>query len=234
MSAAENLHRLQTLDLRVDSLRQALRAAEHQLGESPELRAARAIVAEQARALQEAESRQRELEHALGQTERQLNEVEQKLYGGRVLHVKELQGWQMDAAHLRDRKARYEDQLLSAMEEVDARRAALRDAEGRLAAVEETWRRTQADLEAQITRLKDELAAAERERAAHAATIAEPHRAVYERLRRERGGRAVARIEQSTCQGCRLALPAALVQRARIGSELVYCSLCNRILWAPR
>lgn len=234
MSTAESLHRLQTLDLRVDGLRQALRAAEHQLGETPELQAARTAVAERSRALHEAEVRQRDLELGLAQTESQLKDVENKLYSGRVTNPKELQGWQRDALQLRERKSRYEDQLLSVMDEIEAGRVALRDAERRLAAVEEAWQHAQADLHEQIARLKRELADAERERAAHAATIAESHRALYERLRRERGGRAVARVEQSTCQGCRLALPAALVQRARAGAELVSCTSCGRILWAPR
>lgn len=234
MQAAEALYRLQTLDLRVETLQQALRAAEHQLGESPELKAARTAVAEQSRAVHGAELRQRDLEFELARVETHLRAVEGKLYGGRVLNPKELQSWERDAGQLRAQKSRLEDELLTVMEEVETGRAALRAAERQLGETEAAWRAAQAELQEQIARLRAELAEVQRERTAHAATISEAHRALYERLRRERAGRAVARVEQSTCQGCRLSLPAALVQRARVGPDVVFCSSCGRILWASR
>lgn len=234
MQAAEALYRLQTLDLRVETLQQALRAAEHQVGESAELQAARAGVAGRSRTVHGADLRQRDLELELAQVETHLRDVEQKLYGGRVRNPKELQSWERDAAQLRAQKGRLEDQLLAVMEEVETGRAALRTAERQLAETDAAWRAAQAELHEQIARLSGELAEGQRERTAHTATLGEAHRALYERLRRERAGRAVARVEQSTCQGCRLSLPAALVQRARVGPDLVFCSSCGRILWAAR
>ena len=53
---------------------------------------------------------------------------------------------------------------------------------------------------------------------------------VYESLRTLKQGRAVARIEQGACQGCRISLPTHVVQRARGGTVLVHCPSCERIL----
>ncbi|MCK4696871.1 MAG: hypothetical protein KAT53_01045, partial [Dehalococcoidia bacterium] len=54
---------------------------------------------------------------------------------------------------------------------------------------------------------------------------------LYQALRRKRHGRAVAKVEQGMCQGCRIALPMSELQRARLGQELVQCSSCERILY---
>jgi predicted nucleic acid-binding Zn-ribbon protein len=53
---------------------------------------------------------------------------------------------------------------------------------------------------------------------------------LYENLRLKRQGRAVARVERGTCQGCRIGLPTHLVQRVRTGAMLVQCPTCERIL----
>ena len=57
-----------------------------------------------------------------------------------------------------------------------------------------------------------------------------PTLGLYERLRSGRQGRAVARVERSICQGCRIGLPSHLVQRVRSGVVLVQCPSCERIL----
>ena len=52
---------------------------------------------------------------------------------------------------------------------------------------------------------------------------------VYE-WTKTRKGQAVARVEQGTCQGCRISLPMNELQQARTG-KLVQCSSCGRILY---
>ena len=55
---------------------------------------------------------------------------------------------------------------------------------------------------------------------------------VRDAARRAKAGRAVARVERGTCQGCRITLPTHLVQRVRAGGMLVQCPSCERILVA--
>lgn len=234
MTTAEALYRLQSLDLRVESLHQALHADGQQLGESQELRDGREAVSTARQALRDAEVRQRDLELELAQAEGKLREVENKLYAGNVRNPKELGNWERDAVHLRERKGHVEDTLLTVMDEVEARQRALRSAEEVLRQTEAAWQAAQAELQQRIAEQRAEVAATERERDSLASRIDEASRNVYERLRRDRGGRAVARVEQSTCQGCRLSMPAAIVHRARLGPDLVFCGSCGRILWAAR
>ncbi len=53
---------------------------------------------------------------------------------------------------------------------------------------------------------------------------------LYDILRERRDGSAVATVERSMCQGCRITLPRNIIQRARNPEELVQCVSCERIL----
>ena len=53
---------------------------------------------------------------------------------------------------------------------------------------------------------------------------------LYQLLRERHRGQAVAGVERGMCQGCRIALPMSLVQKARSGGGLVQCVSCERIL----
>ena len=56
--------------------------------------------------------------------------------------------------------------------------------------------------------------------------------AEYERLRRELGGVAVARLAGTSCGGCHLSLSAVEVDRIRKtpAGAMVHCEECGRIL----
>jgi len=75
------------------------------------------------------------------------------------------------------------------------------------------------------------LASLEQRREDLAARIDAASLELYQDLRQKRQGRAVAKVEQGMCQGCRLVLSMTELQRARISQELVQCSSCQRILY---
>ncbi|HLG76192.1 MAG TPA: C4-type zinc ribbon domain-containing protein, partial [Ktedonobacteraceae bacterium] len=56
----------------------------------------------------------------------------------------------------------------------------------------------------------------------------------YEALRRSKQGRAISRVEQNSCQWCRVILTPSEMQRVRTSSELQTCSNCGRILYYDR
>ena len=53
---------------------------------------------------------------------------------------------------------------------------------------------------------------------------------LYRLLRQRKDGVAVSRVERGMCQGCRITLPGAVLQKARVSSALVQCVSCERIL----
>ena len=55
--------------------------------------------------------------------------------------------------------------------------------------------------------------------------------AVYETVRRIRGGQGAALVDRrGLCQGCRLVIPNAELSQVRSGDGIVQCSSCSRIL----
>jgi predicted nucleic acid-binding Zn-ribbon protein len=55
---------------------------------------------------------------------------------------------------------------------------------------------------------------------------------LYEGLRRERRGLAVAEVNDDSCSACGTTLTAALQQRARFSAQVEHCPSCGRILYA--
>jgi predicted nucleic acid-binding Zn-ribbon protein len=56
----------------------------------------------------------------------------------------------------------------------------------------------------------------------------------YEAMRRAKQGRAISKVEQNSCQWCRVILTPSELQHVRISSQLQTCSNCGRILYYDR
>ena len=124
-----------------------------------------------------------------------------------------------------------DDKTLDIMAEVDTTQQKVSLKRGEVAKIEEDWRAEQASLSQQQAELGAALATLEQKGKDLAARLDAASLELYQALRRKRQGRAVAKVEQGMCQGCRIALPMSELQRARLGQELVQCSSCERILY---
>lgn len=133
---------------------------------------------------------------------------------------------------------RYEkevDQLetseLELMEEIDAKRAALKAAE---AARAHTRTLVEEDLEsirqrfAKMGAEKQEVTA-ERDRLA--AEIPESILPLYQRLMKTKDGMAISPLQDGKCGGCHMKLIASTVAAVRTGKEIARCEDCGRILY---
>lgn len=231
MSAAE-LYALQEVDSAVDACERELERVRAHLDEGEQVAAARAEVARLETEAAVAQRRLRELETAATDLRAKMAPIEQRLYSGAVRHPKELQGLQDELNMYRRQLDHVEDEELAAMEALEAATAALAAARERLAALESTWREEQARLrrrEQELLAQRDRLHA---QRQARAGRVAPTLLALYERLRPLKRGLAVARIERGVCAGCRITLPTTVQQRARMGTQVLQCPSCERILYA--
>lgn len=230
MTSAADLFALQDIDLKRDSRRAFLADIELRLGETDELLAAREAVAEAESALAEVRSRQREIEDQLQDLDAKITPLETKLYGGSVRNPKELTDIQRDVDSLKARRRKLDDEGLSLMESVEAATAALAEKRQALAAVEADWLASQQELLNNRERTQQEASTLDAERERWINGMDKLSLQLYENLRSKRQGRAVARVERGACQGCRIGLPTHVVQRVRMGTVLVQCPTCERIL----
>ncbi|CAN5616937.1 C4-type zinc ribbon domain-containing protein [soil metagenome] len=235
MSGVEQLLDVQAHDTRADQLRHRL---EH-LPERAQLVERRAELAQ----VLAAEAGGREERDRLGREQKRLEDevaglddkaaqVDRTLYSGTVNAPRELQALQDELGALARRKSHLEDielEIMERTEPVDAALARLDTERAQHQASIESLERSLADNEGGTRR---DLADTEAARTAAAASIDADLLAVYDRLRSQLQGVAVARLVGTTCGGCHLGLSAVEVDRIRSApaDAVVHCEECGRIL----
>jgi predicted nucleic acid-binding Zn-ribbon protein len=234
MSKAETLYRLQTIDWETDGRNRRLKEVKAILGGNEELERARRALQDGEKELscQRAKLRDQELE--IRSLNSKIASVEDRLYGGRVKNPKELGNLQDEVRYLKRRKGELEDQVLETMIEVEDSEANVMEQREGLAHLEEEWQETQIRLSAEREELMTRLRQLKAKRAKLQKTIEVGDLALYEDLRRRKGGQAVALLEGELCQACRVTLPTSKAQQARQGKVLTLCGSCERILYVER
>ena len=231
MSKGRQLYELQEVDLEIEAKSEALAGVESRIGESEALAEARALMAREQERLAELDKNQRLGEWEVEDLRSKTAGLEQKLYGGSVINPKELMSLQEQVEHLKKERRGQEDKLLDIMTEVEATQKRIAGKRNEIEKTEENWRQEQSSLLREQSELMASLASLEQRREDLAARIDAASLELYQDLRQKRQGRAVAKVEQGMCQGCRLVLSMTELQRARISQELVQCSSCQRILY---
>ena len=231
MSKGRQLYELQEVDLEIEAKKEALSNVQSRLGQSQALDEAHANLATQKNCVDELNASQRAGEWEVEDLRTKVAVVEEKLYGGTVKNPKELASLQEQAEHLKKRRREEEDRLLDIMTDVEEAQTNLATISQEVESLEKSWKEEQAELSREQDRLSTNLANLEQRRKDLGSRIDETSLRLYEELRTKKQGRAVAKVEQGMCQGCRIVLPVRELQRARASQELVQCGNCERILY---
>jgi len=231
---AAALYQLQQLDLELERLsaeQQAVASSAQGNTELQKLRTEQKTAQQQLRAGLQA---QREAERTLEDLGHRLKTQEQRLYGGTISNPKELKALLQEIQHLRLQQSHQEEVTLEAMDAAESLQEKANDVSEALRQAEEAWIRQSGAL---ITR-RDQLATRRQElelkREQLAAKLDADLLGRYDRIRRTRQGKAVSKVEQGSCQWCRVILTPRELQHVRISTELQTCSNCGRILYFDR
>ena len=233
MSGVKQLYGLQEIDLKLAEEEARRESLLSRLADRSELQASTERLERLEKRSGELSSRSRAFERLVAEVEQTLERLDDRLYGGGVTNPQQLAAAQEERAFTSARKKEAEDHLLETMIDLDelepvlaeARETASRLQEER-PGLEKAWREQEEEAVAQIETLR-----ADRE--ALLPTMPASLLPLYESLRKSKSGRAMALVERGTCQGCRLSLTTQETQRARSGQQIVQCSSCGRILYAP-
>ena len=229
MSIAKQLYQLQEVELEIESNEQALKQVVSQLGENQAVVSVQAKLALEQQRLEELRRQQHSAEWEIDDIRSKLVTAEDELYSGRIKNPKELTSLQHEVNGLKVKRDQVEDKALEIMEQVELAAANVAAINSELEAVEAEWRRQQQQLSAEMEQLKTILSDLEHKQQILLAQI-DPQAVEFYYGLKERKGRAVAKVEQGICRGCRILLPTAELQRARSG-DLVPCGSCGRILF---
>lgn len=232
MSVALGLFRLQQIDSQMDSTRARLDAIHKTLANDAELQEALSRVVSASNVQSEAEKHQRAVE-AEAQSQRiKIELAESSLYGGAVHNPKELQDLQRDVASLKKHLGTLEDQTLEAMLASESAAALVNEANAALTQVESRRGDQTRDLTSEQADLLHRLERFESERKAALAPLDGASLDLYESLRRDRRGLAVATLGEGSCDACGTTLTPSQQQSARHSGQLTRCPTCGRILFA--
>ncbi len=126
-----------------------------------------------------------------------------------------------------------EDQILAIMEDAEVLEAGLRQAEAVLAEDRDKVAVDRVELEQFNQRDLGTLAAYEDERRILAESVSGDVIAQYERVRKARGGVALAAATSEQCVVCHMKMRPQRFQDVRRNDSIIPCDSCGRILYAP-
>jgi uncharacterized protein len=232
MSAALGLYRLQQVDGRIDQIQARQKWIQDTLQNDVSLQAAF-----QTYAAAEAKFKDvsRLLKQSEAEVEKQRTKIEQteaSLYGGSVRNPKELQDLQKDIVSLKKYLETLEERELEAMLTAETAEQEFQTAKSELERTQIKVKEQNHDLTIENEALVKDLESLHAERRAVISDLANSAVAMYDQLRKQRRGVAVATITDSACAACGTTLTPAQQQNARSTSQLFNCPSCGRILFA--
>ncbi len=232
MNQTLSLYRLQLIDSQKDRADARLHAIQKKRDNDDALRE----INEQAKTAQDqkayAERNLHQAETAVQDQRVKIEQSESSLYAGVVRNPKELQDLENDVAALKRYLAILEDRLLEAMLAMDEDEKKVRDVQTALQAAQEHWAMENQILDQEESVLLKELQKLSTERSALAGLISNENIGLYDQLRQQRRGVAVATISDNSCDACGSKLTPAQGQNVRSASQMARCPSCGRILYS--
>lgn len=232
MSAALGLYRLQQVDSQMDQIRVRLKNIDETLQNDLELRAA---TEQFAAAESKYKTAERDLKQHEAEFEKQRIKIEQaeaSLYGGQVHNPKELQDLQKDVVSLKKHLGTLETHELDAMLVVESAEKELQIAKNDLENVRSNRSNQNTDLMKENEALQKDVERLDSERKAVMSNITGLPLEMYNKLRQQKRGLAVATISDGGCAACGATLNPMHQQNARSSTQLFTCPTCGRILYA--
>lgn len=232
MSASLGLYRLQVVDSQMDKIRLRLDEIRQILENDEEMIKAQKKVNEAEIAH---ELNLRELKRAEDEVKQQKLKIEKSeanLYSGTVKNPKELQDLQNEAAALERHINTLEDRQLETMLEEETTDAKIQAVLGERERVKTRLAEQNQNLTVEQTDLNKELERLDSEKEAALTPLETDLLTIYDDLRQEKRGLAVAMLSEGACAACGTTLTPAQNQSSRSTTEIFYCPSCKRILFA--
>ena len=231
---AGRLYQLQQLDLELERLLAEQQALANSLQGDPVLKKLRAEHNIAQQELLSGLQAQTEAEWALEDLDRRLRMQEQRLYNGTVTNPKELYVLQQEVQRLRAQQNRQEEMALEVILATESLQEMAKQKAEALRQEEEKWAEANAAGVIRGEQLEAKQQELQTKREQFVTAIDPELLKRYEALRRSKQGRAVSKVEQNSCQWCRVILTPSEMQRVRASTELQTCSNCGRILYYDR
>jgi uncharacterized protein len=232
MNPASHLFQLQKKDLRSSWIENRIQEIQIGLESDPDLVQAQLDEKNCKTLLEIARQEVRSIESDVEAVRIKIQTSEASLYGGRIQSPKELQDIQNEIASLKKRRSALEDSEIESMLRSEEAEAVYESSRNNLENATAQSIQNQAGLRGELSSLLAEKGRLVTEREAVVNQLHPEMIGLYEQLRKQKRGLAVALIQENACSACGTTLRPVEVQVAKSGAELVMCSTCGRILFA--
>jgi len=177
------------------------------------------------------ESDKKSKERIITDLENKITELQGLLYDGVITNEKELQALEEQKVYATGELSSKEDDLLELMIEIEK----LVDSRDKHRfAVDKLMEKKSSDLIHLSAKQKDLTATLDKkqsERETLVFNVPPDILALYEKLKKNKAGQAVSKLEGRLCGVCRVELPVKELQDAKAGVRLVQCNSCRRIIY---
>jgi len=201
-----------------------------------ELRAENAAL-EKMQAEHDAQSQELEnLKKQRQETEKEVAEMESgiKKSRQRLMEIKsniEYKAMLKEIAFKEDQRDQKETKVLELLELMGAQNQAIAEQDQRLQEQRQVVAGRSSEVEAQVAKLKGEMAVLEKQRKELRKGVSAPLLKRYEFIRQRRNGTAIAPVHEGVCLGCHMnILPQQFIDLQK-GQEILQCPHCQRILY---
>ncbi len=232
MSQPFKLFRLQQVDSQLDHARARLSEIEVILGDHVVLRQAQDRARDAEAALSEARKSLHYAEQDVQAQRIKMEQAEASLYGGKIRNPKELQDLQKEVASLKRYIILLEDRQLENMLAAEEAETVFKNASLDVETVQAQAAEQQAGLNEEQKMLLNRCQGLEADRQALAGSVEVDDIRLYEQLRQQRRGIAVAKVADNACSACGSILTPGHVQAAYSPTQISRCAFCGRILYA--
>jgi predicted nucleic acid-binding Zn-ribbon protein len=231
MSQTLSLYRLQQVDSQIDRAQTRLQSIQKILEDDAELSLAKEKAVTTNAICQSCDLALKQAEADSQNHRIKIEQTEASLYGGKGHSSKELLDLQNDVVSLKRYLIILEDIQLAAMEAAENAISAQQVAASDLLATRIDSEEQNRGFHEERTLLQKEMEKLFTERAAIAGPIPQDVLTLYDQLRQQRRGVAVAVISENSCSACGSSLSAAQMQSSRASSQIALCPSCGRILY---
>ncbi len=231
MRTVRQLYELQELDWEIQQFEEELSEARTRIADDANRVQAHQRLSALERKLDELGPAIRQSEGTIERIEERISSIDSRMYSGSVTNPRELEAYQEERAMMVRNQGSEEDRLLEFMVEMEETQELRDQARAVFEQIDGDRRRELDTLGARQEELTSELPGLRSLRQELSTEYPPNIMAVYETVRRSRGGQGAALVDQrGMCQGCRLTIPNAERSRARSGDVVVQCGSCSRIL----
>ncbi len=231
-SDLKQLIRIQAIDLSIQELRIRIdRFPGFSKALDEKLRAATSGVEAAKNKVKDNQTNRKKLEGEISTNEGKISKYREQMLS--VKTNEEYRALQHEIEHIQKAISKIEDEILSLMISAESLQSEIKTAEGRLKEDQQRVNEERKLLEEENRRDVSALEAYVKERKDLESSLSSDLLPRYERVRKARGGIAVAAARDYVCEVCKVRIRPQVFQEIRKNDQIIACDACQRILYDP-